>query len=83
MAKKIIISESMAKRLVSEGIINESGVEDILKNRDFKKGVKDTALDAIKKDKEVEKEIKKIVGKSVENLFKTLWQRSQIWTNSI
>ena len=83
MAKKVIISESMAKRLVSEGIIVESGIDDIIKNRDFKKEVKDITVDIVKKDKDIEKEIKKIVAKSVENLFKTLWQRSQTWTNNI
>lgn len=83
MAKKVIISESMAKRLVSEGIITESGVDDIVKNRDFKKEVRDITVDIVKKDKDIEKEIKKIVAKSVENLFKTLWQRSQTWTNNI
>lgn len=83
MGKKVIISESTAKWLISKGIITESGVDDIIKNRDFKKEVRDITVDTVKKDKEVEKEVRKIVAKSVENLFKTLWQRSQTWVNNI
>lgn len=83
MAKKVIISESTAKRLLAEGIIAEANVDDILSSRELTKKVKDITVDTVKKDKEIEKEIKKIVVTSVEKLFKTLWQRSQTWTNNI
>lgn len=83
MAKKVIVSESMAKKLVMEGIITEGNIDDILKNQEFNKKVKDIAKDAIKNDKELEKQVKKIVAKSVDTLFRTLWQRSVFYQSEI
>lgn len=83
MAKKVIVSESMAKKLVMEGIITEGNIDDILKNQEFNKKVKDIAKDAIKNDKELEKQVKKIVAKSVDTLFKVLWQRSGFYQSEI
>lgn len=83
MAKKVIVSESMAKKLVMEGIITEGNIDDILKNQEFNKKVKDIAKDAIKNDKELEKQVKKIVAKSVDTLFKVLWQRSAFYQSEI
>ena len=49
MAKKVIITESMAKRIMLEGMLQEGIVDDVLKSHDFETKVKNMAYDIIKK----------------------------------
>ena len=83
MAKKVIISESDFKKIVRASIIEEANLSDA----DIDKKVKSAVSSALKDNKEIEKklekEVKKIVAKSLDNLFKTLWQRSNFWQNAI
>lgn len=85
--KKVIISESMADRLVVEGIIAESNMDDLLRSNALEKKIKSTVKDAIKDDKQTEKELEKkvraIVAKSVNTLFRTLWMRKNFFEDSI
>lgn len=79
MSKKVIISESMLKRIVSEEIISEG---DLTKN-----DVKDIVKDAFKNDrqlkKDIEKTVKALVASSVNTLFRTLWQRRNFYEDEI
>ena len=77
--KKVIISESMMKRLVLENIINENSVSDIINSRDFEKKIKDT----IKNDKDFEKEVKKIIADALSEVFKNFWQRKDFWQGMV
>lgn len=79
MAKKIILNESTAKRILSEEILNEissnkeeiaSAIKDALKNDS---GVK----------KDLEKKVKDIVASCVNALFKTLWIRHNFYEDEI
>ena len=83
--KKIIISEQMAKRLLAESVILEN--EDILKSRELEKKIKDITKDTIKNDKQLDKDMEKkvrnIVAKTVNTLFRTLWQRRNFYEDSI
>lgn len=75
MPKKVIINESMMKRIIAEGIIAESE----LTKSDVSKIVKDT----IKGDKELEKRVKALVASAVNTLFRTLWQRHNFYEDEI
>lgn len=75
MPKKVIINESMMKRIIAEGIIAESE----LTKSDVSKIVKDT----IKSDKELEKRVKALVASAVNTLFRTLWQRHNFYEDEI
>ena len=79
MSKKIIISEESLKELIRHDILQESGMSD----SELNSKVKSAVSDAIKNDKELEKKVKKIVANSVDTLFKTLWQRSNFYSNEI
>lgn len=82
--KKIIISEAAFKQIVTEGILFENNVvDDVIKSRDFQKRVKELASSTIKDDKELEKKVREIVVKALNNLFKVLWQRKFFYTDSI
>lgn len=83
MSKKIIITESMAKQLMLEELLNEGLVDDVLKSQDFEKKVKKIAKDTQKTDKELEKMVKDIITKSLNKFFKILWQRSAFYANDI
>lgn len=79
MSKKVIISESMFKKIVSEEIIAEG---DLTKN-----DVKDIVKDTIKNDRQVKKDMEKtvraLVASSVNTLFRTLWQRRNFYEDEI
>lgn len=71
--RKIILSEAQIRRLISEGIITEIASDDI----DGK------IAKALKNNKDLNKMVKKIISKSINTLFKTLWQRSGFFENEI
>lgn len=79
MSKKIIISESMLKKIVSEEIINEGDLT--------KKDVSDIVKDTFKNDrqlkKDMEKVVRELVASSVNTLFRTLWQRRNFYEDEI
>jgi len=85
MAKRVILNESQYEQLMINSLLIESNIDDMLKNRDFEKKIKDIVSTAIKNDKGIEKDlekrVKKIVAKSVSELFKVLWQRRQFYEN--
>ena len=85
MAKKLILSESQFNRLIVNKILAESNIDDIIKSRELEKKIKDETISAVKNDKQLEKEletkIKKIVAKSVSELFKVLWQKRMFYEN--
>lgn len=71
--RKIILSEAQIRRLISEGIMTEIASDDI----DGK------IAKALKNNKDLNKMVKKIISKSINTLFKTLWQRSGFFENEI
>lgn len=71
--RKIILSEAQIRRLISEGIMTEIASDDI----DGK------IAKALKNNKDLDKMVKKIISKSINTLFKTLWQRSGFFENEI
>ncbi len=79
MPKKVIISESMLKRLVSEQII----IEGDLTKADVSKIVKDSFKNDRELNKEIEKKVKSLVASAVNMLFKTLWQRRNFYEDEI
>lgn len=70
MGKKVVLTESQMKRLLSEEFVEKA---------DLSKIVSDT----IKKDKDFEKKVKGIAADVVKNLFRTLWQRNNFWDSEI
>lgn len=83
MAKKVILTEAMAKRLMMEEFINEGIVDDVIKSHDFENKVKKIVKDTQKSDKELEKQMKDLIAKSLNKFFKVLWQRSAFYADSI
>lgn len=79
MAKKIIINESTFEKLYTYKILEESGLS--------KNEVEDIVKNTIKSDrqlnKDIEKNVKDIVAKCVNMLFKTLWQRRNFYEDEI
>jgi predicted nucleotide-binding protein (sugar kinase/HSP70/actin superfamily) len=79
MSKKVIISESMMKKIVAEQTLNEIGLT--------KSDVADAVKDALKNDSSVksniEKRVRELVASSVNTLFKTLWQRRNFYEDEI
>ena len=79
MSKKVIISESMFKKLVAEQVLNEAGLS--------KSEIVDAVKDALKNDRtiktDMEKKVREIVAASVNTLFKTLWQRRNFYEDDI
>ena len=77
--KKVIINESTLKRLLAEQIIEESDLT--------KREVTDIVKDAVKNDRElnkdIEKKVKALVAASVNTLLKTLWQRRNFYEDEI
>lgn len=83
MAKKLIITESMAKRLFGEKVLKEAE----LSKDEVKKIAKDAAKETVKNDrdinKDMEKKIKDLVAGCVNKLFMTLWQRRNFYEDEI
>ena len=71
--KKIILSENQIRRLIAEGIMTEVISDDMDKK----------IAKALKNNKDLNKMVKKIISKSINTLFKTLWQRSGFFENEI
>lgn len=71
--KKIILSENQIRRLIAEGIMTEVTSDDMDKK----------IAKALKNNKDLNKMVKKIISKSINTLFKTLWQRSGFFENEI
>ena len=80
---KIIITESMFKRLINESMLNEININDLVKSAEFKSKVKDIVKTDKDLEKDIEKKVKSIVAKSVENLFKALWFKRDIYKSDI
>ena len=83
MARKIIITETAAKQIMLEELIQEGVVDDVLKSHDFEVKVKKIIKDTQKSDKELEKFVKDLILKSLNKFFKTLWQRNAFYVNEI
>ena len=82
-AKKVIITESMAQKLMVEQIISEADVSSIINSKDFKDAVAKSLKNNQDFDREFEKKVRKIVADAVTSLFKGLWERNNFWTNLI
>jgi len=87
MGKRLILNESQFNQLIANEILTESSNSDIFKSSEFEKRVKDIVTSTIKNDKQSEKELEKkvreIVAKTVNIFFRTLWQRSNFYEDSI
>ena len=79
MAKKIIINESMFKKLMAEQIIEEGD----LTKADVSKIVKDSFKNDRDLNKEIEKKVKSLVASTVNTLFRTLWMRRNFYEDEI
>lgn len=79
MPKKVIITESMLKRLVTKEIIKEAE----LSKSDVTKIVKDAIKNDRELNKDIEKKVKSLVAATVNTLFRTLWQRRNFYEDEI
>ena len=79
MPKKVIISESMMKKIVTESIISEAE----LSKDDVAKIVRDSVRNDKDLNKDIEKKVKKLVAQTVNTLFRTLWQRQNFYVDEI
>ena len=79
MSKKVIINESVLKKILANQILNEAEIS----KYDVTKIVKDSIKNDKEIKKEVEKQVKDLVAKSVNTLFKTLWQRRNFYEDEI
>ena len=79
MAKKVIINESVLKKILANQLLNEAELT--------KTDVADIVKSTIKNDrdvkKEVEKQVKNLVAQTVNTLFRTLWQRRNFYEDEI
>ena len=81
--KKVIISESMAQKLIVEEIMSRTDIAALADNKDFKDAVNKALKNNREADKELEKKVRKIVADSVKVLFRGLWERNNFWTGLI
>jgi hypothetical protein len=81
--KKVIISESMAQKLIVEEIMSRADIAALADNKDFKDAVNKAIKNNREADKELEKKVRKIVADSVKVLFRGLWERNNFWTGLI
>lgn len=81
--KKVIISESMAQKLIVEEIMSRADIAALADNKDFKDAVNKALKNNREADKELEKKVRKIVADSVKVLFRGLWERNNFWTGLI
>ena len=79
MPKKIIINESTLKKILANQLLNETD----LSKADVKNIIKDTIKNDKDVKKEVEKQVKDLVAKTVNTLFRTLWQRRNFYEDEI
>lgn len=81
--KKVIITESQAKQLMINEIMNKADIDSFINSRDFKDAVSKAVKDDKAVEKELEKKVRKIVADSVKVLFRGLWERNNFWTGLI
>ena len=81
--KKVIISESMAQKLIVEEIMSRADIAALADNKDFKDAVNKALKNNRDADKDLEKKVRKIVADSVKVLFRGLWERNNFWTGLI
>ena len=81
--KKVIISESMAQKLIVEEIMSRADIAALADNKDFKDAVNKALKNNRDADKDLEKKVRKIVADSVKALFRGLWERNNFWTGLI
>ena len=81
--KKVIITESQAKQLMINEIMNKADIDSLINSRDFKDAVSKAVKDDKAAEKELEKKVRKIVADSVKVLFRGLWERNNFWTGLI
>lgn len=74
MAKKIKLTEEQVKMLVTEEFVEKSELD---------KKVKSELSNAIKHDKDLENRVKNIAADVVKNLFRTLWQKNNLYDGDI
>ena len=79
MAKKVIINESTLKKAIASQLLEEAG----LSKTDVENIVKSTIKSDRQLNKDIEKKVKDIVANCVNTLFKTLWQRRNLYENEI
>jgi len=78
-SKKVIISESMFKRLVVESMLNEADMG----KSDIEKIVRDLLKNDRQVKNDMDKRVRELVAASVNKLFMTLWQRRNFYENEI
>ena len=81
--KKVIISESMMRRLVVEEIMSKTDIASLVNTSEFKDGVYKAVRNNKDAERELEKKVRKIVADSVKVLFRGLWERNNFWTGLI
>ena len=81
--KKIIITESMAERLVIEEIMSKTEMSSFLDSKDFKDAVVKTLKNNQDYEREFEKKVRKIVADATKNVFRGMWERSPFWSSLI
>ena len=79
MSKKVIINESTLKLILAKEVLSEAN----LTKNDVANIVKDNIKNNKDIKKEIEKQVKDLVAKSVNTLFKTLWQRRNFYEDEI
>ncbi len=79
MAKKVIISESMFAKILANNLLEEAN----LSKEDVTKIVKDSFKNDRELNKNVEKKVKELVAKTINTLFRTLWQRRNFYEDEI
>ena len=79
MSKKVIINESTLKLILAKEVLSEAN----LTKNDVASIVKDNIKNNKDVKKEIEKQVKDLVAKSVNTLFKTLWQRRNFYEDEI
>lgn len=79
MSKKVIINESTLKLILAKEVLSEAN----LTKNDVASIVKDNIKNDKEIKKEIEKQVKDLVAKSVNTLFKTLWQRRNFYEDEI
>ena len=78
-SKKVIISESMFKRLVVESMLNEADMG----KSDIEKIIRDLLKNDRQVKNDMDKRVRELVAASVNKLFMTLWQRRNFYENEI
>lgn len=81
--RKVIITESMAQKLMVEEIMSKTDVSSILNSKDFKDAVSKSLKNNPDYDRDFEKKVRKIVADAVKTLFRGMWERNNFWTNLI